>query len=75
MITGFLTDQYVDHTVRDAADRGFYPVCVSDACATHTEARHRNALTAFAGYCRTLTTEELLSELSTSPARLPPDEG
>ncbi|MCB8839470.1 cysteine hydrolase family protein [Aurantimonas sp. VKM B-3413] len=63
VITGFLTDQCVDHTVRDAADRGFYPVCISDACATHSEARHRNALAAFAGYCRTLTTEELLAEL------------
>jgi nicotinamidase-related amidase len=37
-VTGFLTEQCVDHTVRDAADRGFYPVCVSDACAT--TARH-----------------------------------
>ncbi|BDA83611.1 hypothetical protein Sa4125_11530 [Aureimonas sp. SA4125] len=57
VITGFLTDQCVDHTVRDAADRGFYPVCVSDACATHSAPRHDNALAAFAGYCRTLDTE------------------
>lgn len=68
VVTGFLTDQCVDHTVRDAADRGFYPVCVSDACATHTEARHRNALAAFAGYCRTMTTERLVTELGTNPA-------
>jgi nicotinamidase-related amidase len=60
VVTGFLTDQCVDHTVRDAADRGFYPVCVSDACATHSEERHRNALAAFRGYCRTMTTEELV---------------
>jgi len=65
VVTGFLTDQCVDHTLRDAADRGFYPICVSDACATHTEARHRNALTAFAGYCRTLATTELMSEIRT----------
>ena len=45
---------------RDAADRGFYPVCVSDGCATHTEERHSNALRAFAGYCRTVTTDEAL---------------
>lgn len=63
VVTGFLTDQCVDHTLRDAADRGFYPVCVSDACATHTEERHVNALAAFAGYCRTLTTQELIGEL------------
>jgi nicotinamidase-related amidase len=60
VVTGFLTDQCVDHTLRDAADRGFYPVCISDGCATHTEDRHKNALRAFAGYCRTLTTDEAL---------------
>lgn len=63
IVTGFLTDQCVDHTLRDAADRGFYPICVSDACATHTHARHRNALAAFSGYCRTLSTHDLLVEI------------
>ena len=66
VVTGFLTDQCCDHTVRDAADRGFYPVCVSDACATHTEARHINALKAFGGYCRTMTTDDIVAELSGS---------
>ena len=66
VVTGFLTDQCCDHTVRDAADRGFYPVCVSDACATHTEARHTNALKAFGGYCRTMTTDDIVAELSGS---------
>ena len=64
IVTGFLTDQCVDHTVRDAADRGFYPVCVSDACATHSETRHRNALGAFAGYCRSVSTADLVAEIS-----------
>ena len=61
VVTGFLTDQCVDHTVRDAADRGFYPVCVSDACATHSATRHDNALNAFKGYCRTMTTAQLVA--------------
>ena len=61
VITGFLTDQCVDHTVRDAADRGFDPICVADACATHSRQRHDNALSAFAGYCRTLNTDALLA--------------
>ena len=60
VVTGFLTDQCVDHTLRDAADRGFYPICVSDACATHSAARHDNALAAFSGYCRTVTTGEMI---------------
>lgn len=63
VVTGFLTDQCVDHTVRDAADRGFYPVCVADACATHTEMRHQNALSAFAGYCRTMSTDSLIDAI------------
>jgi len=63
VVTGFLTDQCVDHTVRDAADRGFYPVCLPDACATHSETRHEGALKAFAGYCRTMTTAQLLAAI------------
>ena len=64
VVTGFLTDQCVDHTLRDAADRGFYPICVSDGCATHTQTRHETALSAFKGYCRTVTTSDLIAEIS-----------
>jgi len=62
-VTGFLTDQCVDHTIRDAADRGFYPICVADACASHSQIRHDNALNAFGSYCRTMTTIEVLAEI------------
>jgi len=61
--TGFLTDQCVDHTVRDGADRGYYMICVHDACATESPERHRAALEAFRGYCRLMSTEELVAEL------------
>lgn len=64
VLTGFLTDQCVDHAVRDAADRGFYSICVADACATHTRERHEQALQAFSGYCRTVTTNEYLREIA-----------
>jgi nicotinamidase-related amidase len=63
IVTGLLTDQCVDHTIRDAADRSYRAICVSDACATFTPARHENALSAFAGYCRTMTTDDLIAEL------------
>ena len=66
VVTGFLTDQCVDHTVRDAADHGFYPVCVSDACATHSAPRHENALNAFKGYCRTMTTAQLVAAIKSA---------
>lgn len=62
-VTGFLTDQCVDHTIRDGADRGFHMICVADACATDTRARHGAALAAFRGYCRTETTEGLLAAM------------
>ena len=63
VVTGFLTDQCVDHAVKDGADRGYYVVCLSDACATHTRERHDNALKAFQGYCRITTTRWFLEEL------------
>lgn len=63
IVTGFLTDQCVDHTIRDGADRGFHMICVSDGCATDTPERHEAALNAFKGYCRMETTAGLLDAL------------
>ncbi len=51
VVAGVLTDQCVDMTVRDGADRGYLVTCVSDACAAPTQARHDIALKAFGGYC------------------------
>jgi len=62
-ITGFLTDQCIDHTVKDAADRGYYPTCITDACMANTHERHRQALAMFAGYCRQVTSAEWLAGL------------
>jgi nicotinamidase-related amidase len=61
--TGFLTDQCVDHTIRDGADRGYFMIGVNDACATHTRERHAAALKAHKGYCRMETTASLLEDL------------
>ncbi|WP_274425599.1 cysteine hydrolase family protein [Chelativorans sp. YIM 93263] len=69
MVAGFLTDQCVDHTIRDGADRGFHMICVSDACATDTHARHEAALNAFKGYCRMETTKSLLAAMNEDFAR------
>ena len=62
VVTGFLTDQCIDHTVRDGADRGFRMICATDACTTDSRERHEHALAAFAGYCRQATTEQLIAE-------------
>jgi len=56
-VVGFLTDQCVDHAVKDGADRGYYVTCIHDACMAETEARHHAALDCFRGYCRMLDTE------------------
>ncbi len=61
--TGFLTDQCIDHTVRDGADRGFVMVVPVDACTTDSEARHLGALAAYKGYCRQAATATLVAEL------------
>ncbi|WP_018182953.1 isochorismatase family cysteine hydrolase [Kaistia granuli] len=63
IVTGFLTDQCVDHTVRDGADRGFRMICPVDACTTDSRERHDNALAAFKGYCRQEDTTTLVDEL------------
>jgi nicotinamidase-related amidase len=63
IVTGFLTDQCIDHSVRDGADRGFRMVCPTDTCTTDTQMRHINALEAFRGYCRQAETETLVAEL------------
>ncbi len=62
-VAGFITDQCVDHTIRDAADRGFYPICIEDACATYSQERHEQALSLFRGYCRTTGTAGFIDEL------------
>jgi nicotinamidase-related amidase len=59
-VAGYLTDQCIDHAVKDGADRGYYMTCVHDACAAETEARHAAALQCFKGYCRTLSTEDVV---------------
>ena len=68
IICGFLTDQCVDMAIRDAADRGYYVICVADACAAYTDERHKNAMNAFSGYCRIMNTDDIIELLkSASP--------
>jgi nicotinamidase-related amidase len=67
--TGFLTDQCVDHTIRDGADRGFRMICASDACTTDSRERHEAALGLFKGYCRRATTAALVAELTAGRTR------
>jgi nicotinamidase-related amidase len=69
VVTGFLTDQCIDHTVKDGADRGYYVTCLSDACMADTHARHEAALGCFRGYCRMITSAEWLAMLEAGAAQ------
>ncbi len=64
IVAGLLTDQCVDMAIRDAADRGYYPVCVADCSSSYSAERHEGALRAFGGYCRTVTLEAMLEEMA-----------
>ena len=64
VISGLLTDQCVESAVRDACDLGYLVSEVTDACLTYTQERHDNSLRTIKGYCRQITSEELIEELS-----------
>eukprot|EP00890_Picochlorum_soloecismus_P002981 jgi/Picsp_1/3684/NSC_06521-R1_isochorismatase family protein len=63
VVCGCLTDQCVEHAVRDAADLGYLVILVDDASATMSSMRHENSLSSVAGYCRIAKTKEILDEL------------
>jgi ureidoacrylate peracid hydrolase len=63
VLCGLLTDQCVESAIRDACDLGYLVTQVTDACATETKARHDNSIETVKGYCRQVTTNELISEL------------
>jgi len=63
VLSGLLTDQCVESAIRDACDLGYLVTQVTDACLTIDEARHINSISAIKGYCRQLTTAELVQEL------------
>jgi len=63
VISGLITDQCVESAIRDACDLGYLVTQVTDACLTYTQERHNNSLAAIQGYCRQVTTAELLAEI------------
>ena len=64
VICGLRTDHCVESAIRDACDLGYLVTQVTDACASITKERHENSLQTIKGYCRQVTTETLLTELS-----------
>ena len=64
IVCGFLTEQCIDSTVRDACDFGYLVTLVTDACAAHSDAQHTNSIANNRGYCRQCTTDEMIVELA-----------
>jgi ureidoacrylate peracid hydrolase len=63
IIAGVLTDQCIDSAVRDACDLGYLVTVSIDACATLTAERHEWSLRNNRGYCRQISTDELVREI------------
>jgi ureidoacrylate peracid hydrolase len=64
VISGIVTDQCIEGSVRSACDKGYLVTLVTDACATYSQDRHDNSLRAIKGYCRQRTTAEFVAEIS-----------
>jgi ureidoacrylate peracid hydrolase len=64
IIAGCLTDQCVDSAVRDACDLGYLVTVPTDACVTLSAERHEWSLRNNRGYCRQVTTRDLLLEIA-----------
>lgn len=63
VLSGVVTDQCVESAVRDACDLGYLVTLVTDACATYSADRHQRSLDTIRGYCRQVTTRDLLAEI------------
>jgi ureidoacrylate peracid hydrolase len=63
IIAGCLTDQCVDSAVRDACDFGYLVTVPTDACVTLSADRHDWSLRNNAGYCRQVSTADLVTEI------------
>ena len=65
VLTGFATNFVVEGTARDAVDRGYALIVLSDCCASFTDEMHRFALEAILPQLGKLeTSEEFVSSLA-----------
>ncbi|HET9879815.1 MAG TPA: isochorismatase family cysteine hydrolase [Candidatus Limnocylindria bacterium] len=63
VIGGVATNYCVASTLRDAADRGYDCVLVTDACADVTDAAHDIGIRSSAPFCRVETADAVIAEL------------
>ena len=61
VFTGIATEMGVESSARDASNRGFFPVIITDAVSSINEEAHRRSLENLAGMMILLETEDLVS--------------
>lgn len=67
LFAGVSTDRVVELTIREASDRGFRNIVISDACASSSPKRHGAALEFIADFFGDVkTADEAVNELSTA---------
>lgn len=64
VVSGLITDQCVESAIRDACDLGYLVTQITDACLTYSQERHDHSLKTIKGYCRQLTSAQLIEELA-----------
>ena len=64
VICGQYTEQCVESAVRHAADLGYFVTVVEDACASPTQDRHYRGLQGMKGFCRIISTDQVITELN-----------
>lgn len=64
IICGVTTDDCVESTVRDAADRGYVVTVVEDACAGTTAERHSASIEHMKSYARVCSTFDIINEIN-----------
>ena len=71
VICGQLTDQCVESAVRDAADLGYFVTVAKDSCAAKSPDAETKGFHGMAGFCRLLSTDQILEELSVDHKIIP----
>jgi nicotinamidase-related amidase len=62
LFTGIATEYGVEHSAREAAIRGFYPVVVSDCVSSTDKTAHEMALKIMLRLCLEATSQEIIKE-------------
>jgi nicotinamidase-related amidase len=63
IFTGIATEIGVEHSARDAAARGFYPVVVSDCVSSMNREGHERSLANLARVAMTADSKEILGQI------------